>query len=236
MDGGEIKEIKEVTPQWWAGTRGHWHPTELCLEMTAVKRPNQQQNLWLIFSYQTQHQKGRKIRMEKRKNKFLNQKEGRDVQLLREGTGRAVVAVLHPNPRTNSSRSKSSKPCTVFPCRTSGAFKKTPRKLRSRPKLLLFYHLSYWQENEEVEGEICILTSFAGHKEAKSWWRDHLEGKEQVEGWDKSSEGVGSQDGHSSGGRMNFILIFCRPLLAAFPPLFTTAVQVLPEGQVRVVS
>lgn len=137
MDGEEMKEIKEVAPQWWAGTRGHWHPTELCLEMTAVKRPNQQQNLRLIFSYQTQHQKGRKIRMEKRKNKFLNQKEGRDVQLLREGTGRAVVAVLHPNPRTNSSRSKSSKPCTVFPCRTSGAFKKNSKKVEIQAKAVI---------------------------------------------------------------------------------------------------
>lgn len=62
--------------------------------------------------------------MEKGKNEFLNQKEGRDAQLLRAGTGstgRAVAAVLHPNSRSKSSRSKS---CTVFPCRTSGAFEK----------------------------------------------------------------------------------------------------------------
>lgn len=85
--------------------------------------------------------------------------------------GRAVVAVLHPSSRSKSSRSKSSTPCTVFfSLQALRCFQKTPRNLGSRPKLLLFYHLSYWQEKEEIEGAIFTSTTFAGHEKAKTWW------------------------------------------------------------------
>lgn len=88
--------------------------------------------------------------------------------------GRAVVAVLHPNPRSNSSRRNppgASPPYSaqLFPAGLGCFKKKLPRKLGSRPKLLLFYHLSYWQGKEETE-QFVSQPGFAGHEKAKSWW------------------------------------------------------------------
>lgn len=72
-----------------------------------------------------------------------------------------------------------------FSLQDLGCFKKKlPRKLGSRPKLLLFYHLSYWQGKEETE-QFVSQPGFAGHEKAKKLvgetiWRGRNEWRVEI--------------------------------------------------------
>lgn len=174
MDGGEMKEMKGVTAQWWAGTRGHWRPTEQI--WWAVPGDDRRQKTKptaepATNSQQRQPQKGRKIRVGKRKNKFLNQKEGRDVQLLSSWSGCGGFAASQFQEQVlqeKSSRSKSSIPCTAFPCRTSGAFKKSPKEVGLQAKAVtVLPPVILAGERGNKKEQFISQPGFAGHEKAK---------------------------------------------------------------------
>lgn len=136
-----------------------------------------------------------------------NQKEGRDVQLLRAGagsTGRGcgsrAASPCHEHSTNTPRRGK-----TLLPCNTSCAFKKLQESWAPGQS----HYCLYGQK--EAEGAIYISTSFTGREKAKTWWlrpagrQGMSQGLRQVHrGWWR----VGDQDGQSEGGRTNLSQIF----------------------------